>query len=482
MRDDERYPIVVSDPDDANAPEVSTKPQLDLEGRDKVVVGTAPDGLIPKFDDAQKEVVTDKDAAGGDIRGGEALLATPPTGSRTCCGMKRRNFFIAVAVLAAVLVAAIVGGVVGGLRSNGSGSGSDDDDTDSGSSPTSTGAAPSKTGPIDADERSMAAAIVTDEDNQNSQVFYNDLDTTDIHYRRIYNDEGTSDYTLDLDIEPNWGAPIAAAAGTASSSSSIETRLYYVITSDNETQIAQAVLDCGSIDADEDDDDEDDNDDSSSSSSSGPCSLTSNSIISTNLTNGVHPSTRLAALRLTNDSMRVYFQARGANIWVMQNDDGDDQWTGSNLVGDVFAGSSIGAAASNETALHIFYVSNSTRRLRYVDYSDIMGADDSQVIDESPGSGWSPSAAFASIYVPDFESYRVYYTNPSTGSIISYFQNTTTAWRSNHNANWGEPDSSIAAVSWGDQVRLVYFQNGTLVMSSQDVSSWDTPEEVGGET
>lgn len=67
-----------------------------------------------------------------------------------------------------------------------------------------------------------------------------------------------------------------------------------------------------------------------------------------------------------------------------------------------------------------------------------------------------------------------------TGTIIPYFQNTTTAWSSNYDANWGEPDASIAAVSWENQVRLLYFQNGTLVLSSQDVSSWDTPEEVGG--
>lgn len=333
------------------------------------MIETSPAGLIPKFDDAQKEAVVNKDA-GGDIRGGEASIATTAK-SRTCCGMKRRNFFIALAVLAAVLVVAIVGGVVGGLRSN---SGSDDSNTDDSSSPTSTstGAVPRKTGPIDADERCMAASIVTDDDNQNSQVFYNDLNTTDIYYRRIHDDEGTGAYTLALDIEPNWGAPMAAAAGL--SSSSIETRLYYVITSDNETQIAQAVLNCGSLDADDDEDGDDD-----SSSTSGPCSVTSNSIISTNVTNGVHPDTRLAALRLSNDSMRIYFQAGGANIWVLHDDD-DGTWTGSNLIGNVREGSSIAASAANATALHVFYVSNSTQRLRYIEYSDILGADNGMYI------------------------------------------------------------------------------------------------------
>lgn len=83
--------------------------------------------------------------------------------------------------------------------------------------------------------------------------------------------------------------------------------------------------------------------------------------------------------------------------------------------------------------------------------------------------------------MPRFESYRVYYTNPSTGTIVSYFQNTTTPWHVNNDDNWGEPDSSIAAVSWSNQVRLMYFQNSTLVMSLQDATSWDEPEEVDGE-
>lgn len=64
---------------------------------------------------------------------------------------------------------------------------------------------------------------------------------------------------------------------------------------------------------------------------------------------------------------------------------------------------------------------------------------------------------------------------------MSYFQNTTTPWSVNHNDKWGEPDSSIAAVAFENQVRLMYFQDSTLVMSSQDATSWDTPEEVGGE-
>ncbi|KPM37192.1 hypothetical protein AK830_g9361 [Neonectria ditissima] len=476
QRDDEKYPIAVNP---GNAPEVvNTTPQPDLEGHGKVVVET-PAGLIPAFDSTHKEVAI-KDAE-GDMRGGEASL-DQTTKARTCCGMKRRTFFIALAVLAAVLVAVVVGGVVGGLRAG----------SDSGTDSSTSGSVPRKTGPIDADERCMAAALVTDDDDQVTYVFYNDLNTTDILYRRIHDDQGGSGYTLGLSIEPNWGAPLAAGAGL--SSSVITNRLYYVTTTDNETQIAEAVLNCGNInndngsvdndddddddDGDDDDDDDDDNGDNNSVQT-GLCSVTSNSIISSNVSNAVHPDTKLAALRLSNDSMRVYFQAAGGNIWVLHNDDGD--WSASNLMGDVDTGSSIAVSGVNATPLHVFYVSESTERLRYFAYSDSLGTEDSEPVDESSGSGWSASAAFASVYVPQSESYRIYYTNPSTGTIVSYVQNTTSAWRVNSDDSWGEPDSSIAAVSWSNQVRLVYFQNSTLVMSSQDAASWDEPEEVGGE-
>ncbi|KAH6891122.1 hypothetical protein B0T10DRAFT_484491 [Thelonectria olida] len=443
MRDDERYPTVVSPPEVLSAPEVTTEPQLDLQGRDKVVHET-PEGLIPV--EVPKDGV--KKDGQGDLRGGETLLGSKP--ERRCCGMKRKTFFILLGVLVVVLIAAIVGGVVGGLKSSSS-SDSDDDAT-----PTSV----PKTGPIDADERSMAAAIVTKNDKQNTQVFYNDLASTSIMYNRIHDDEGSDSHNLTLDIAPSWGAPLAAAAHYVSSK--VATQLFYITTdSSDETRIAQAVLDCGAIDSDD------------------ACSVTSNAIISSNLTRGVHPASKLAALHLSNDSMRVYFQANGdgANLWVLHNDNGE--WTGSNLVGNVLEGSAIGASAQSKSALHVFYVSNSTERLAYVEYSDILGADDAKSIDDSPGSSWSASNAFSSVYVPQYESYRVYYTNPSTGNIVSYFQNSTAPWQGNHDNRWGKSQSSIASVAWSNQVRLMYFDDDKLVMSAQNASTWSAVEDVG---
>jgi hypothetical protein len=165
------------------------------------------------------------------------------------------------------------------------------------------------------------------------------------------------------------------------------TQLFYVTTEDNETQIAQVTLNCGNLNADDDDGDDDNDDDGdddddnqaggTANSGTAACAVTSNSIISTNLTNGVHPDSKLAALRLSNDSTRVYFQASGTNIWVLNGDDADaGGWVGSNLMGGVRPGSSIAATRSNATDTHVFFVANSTGWMRTFNYADVLGSDD----------------------------------------------------------------------------------------------------------
>lgn len=99
-------------------------------------------------------------------------------------------------------------------------------------------------------------------------------------------------------------------------------------------------------------------------------------------------------------------------------------------------------------------------------------------IDDSPGSSWKSSNAISSVYVPAYGSYRVYYTNPAIKNIVSYFENATSPWRGNQDANWGKPQGSIASVSWLDQVRLWYFDDDALVMSAQNASTWGATRDV----
>ncbi|KAM5351975.1 hypothetical protein ACJ41O_004698 [Fusarium nematophilum] len=515
MRDDERYPTVVDPPPGTTAPEVATGTYIDPQGRDKVLSDVQDPGMIPTYDEAQKEAVGEKAAIGAaaaaagavGTRGGSAPESIDKS-HRKVCAMKRRTFLIVLAAVVFVLIGTIVGGTVGGIKANenknngnnngdngvgegdGNGNGNGDDgSSDDSPTTTDTGPVPRKTGPIDADERFLAAAIAVDDDDENIQIFYNDLNTTNILYRRVHDDSGGPEHTLDLDIEPNYGTPLAATLRLASSV--ITTQLFYVTTQDNETQIAEVTLNCGNINVDDgdgdgddgDDDDGDDDDDGgngngNANSGTAACSVGSNSIISSNLTNGVHPESTLAALRLGNDSVRVYFQASGTNIWALNGDNAADEgWSGSNLMGGVRPGSSIAATRSNTTDIHVFFVANQTGRMRTFNYTDVLGSDDSQIVDDQPGSSWRSTAFFDATYVPAFNSYQVFYTNPSSGDIVSYSRSGPSAdWQSNNEQSWGSPASSVAAIAWEDQLRLFYYQSGRLTMSANDDGDWDAPE------
>lgn len=279
---------------------------------------------------------------------------------RKYCGMKRRTFLIVIAVVAVLMIGAIVGGVVGGLQANKS-----DDDSDDGV------VEPIETGPIEADERQIAVSASANLDHQNIQIFYNNLDTTDISYRRVQDDEAGDEHTLNLTISPNWGSPLAAAAKRGSNPLSVQ--LFYVSTPSvhNDTNIVQATLEC-------------------SSNTTAACRTVSNSIITANLTsNKVHAASRLAALRLSNETIRVYYQASGTNLWVMNGDDAEGGgWTSGQVAIGAFPGSSIVAVAPNATNINVFFVSNGTERIRHMLYSDIVGPNGES---KSPPFPLSPS-------------------------------------------------------------------------------------------
>ncbi|KAM5384274.1 hypothetical protein ACJZ2D_001579 [Fusarium nematophilum] len=421
MRDDERYPTVVDPPPGTTAPEVATGTYIDPQGRDKVLSDVQDPGMIPTYDEAQKEAVGEKAAIGAaaaaagavGTRGGSAPESIDKS-HRKVCAMKRRTFLIVLAAVVFVLIGTIVGGTVGGIKANenknngnnngdngvgegdGNGNGNGDDgSSDDSPTTTDTGPVPRKTGPIDADERFLAAAIAVDDDDENIQIFYNDLNTTNILYRRVHDDSGGPEHTLDLDIEPNYGTPLAATLRLASSV--ITTQLFY---------------------------------------------------------------------------------ASGTNIWALNGDNAADEgWSGSNLMGGVRPGSSIAATRSNTTDIHVFFVANQTGRMRTFNYTDVLGSDDSQIVDDQPGSSWRSTAFFDATYVPAFNSYQVFYTNPSSGDIVSYSRSGPSAdWQSNNEQSWGSPASSVAAIAWEDQLRLFYYQSGRLTMSANDDGDWDAPE------
>ncbi|KAF4975603.1 hypothetical protein FZEAL_7633 [Fusarium zealandicum] len=535
MLDDEKYPTVADPPPGTTAPEVMHGTYFDPQGRDMLVSDIQDPGMIPTYDDAQKEVqvqggMNTRGFAGAagvvGTRGGGSTTDSIDKSPRQACGMKRRTYFLVLAALVFVLVGGIVGGTLGGIKANesndnngdgganvgggggdggdrgvsGDGGGnveqgtgnSDSSTTTSSATATDTGPVPRQTGPIDADERILAAVVAADDDDENLQIFYNDLNTTNILYRRMHDDSSGPEHTLELDIEPNYGTPLAATIRLASSV--MTTQLFYVTTRDNETQIAEVTLNCGNLNADEADDAADDdaaddadsdNDSSEGSGNVDPgtvaCNVSSNSIISSKFTDGVHPESKLAALRLRDQSLRVYFQASDTNISALNGDSAGEDWDGLNLMGDVRPGSSIAASRSNTSDVHVFFVANQTNLLRTFSYGDdAPGSDDSQAIDSDPSSSWRGSADFDATYIPDSNSFRVFYTNPSSGSLVSYVREGPTAdWESNSDNAWGKPASGITAIGWQDELRLFYYQGGRLTVSANDGDGWDAAESVG---
>lgn len=320
-------------------PEVTTGPPMDYYGRDKLDAAEAKaEGSIP--------VATEN--------------------SPTICGLKKKTFFIILAVAIIVIAGAIAGGVAGGLTANNSSNSDSDADTDSSgdthdsnddnenSATKTTVGSPGPTGPTAPEDRAMAASTSSD---FNVQLFYQDLNTTDILYRRIQDDKAADEKTLDLDIEPQWGSSIAATV--LNGSDHISARVFYVTIDEGSRQVAQATLEC---EADGE-----------------TCSTKSNSIISANMTGDIHPNTKLSALYLRDDFVRVFYQAGGGHIWVLTNDGDDDKWGQTHMVSRAYPGSGIVAAAPNDDDIHLFFVSGESERLRFMVYSDILGADDGRL-------------------------------------------------------------------------------------------------------
>lgn len=188
--------------------------------------------------------------------------------------------------------------------------------------------------------------------SQELQLFYQDLATRTVLYRRIQNDKSKDEQKLNLSITPNWGTALAAAA--VNGSLPISTQLFYLTTDDsNVTNIAQASLDCiPNLPA---------------------CDVKSNSIITRNISQTIYAKSKLAALRFDNTTVRVYYQVPNGDIYVLNGDKADSSgWTTSRIRVGGYLGSSIVAYAPTQTNINIFWITKDGQ-LRFMTYSDILG-------------------------------------------------------------------------------------------------------------
>lgn len=277
--------------------------------------------------------------------------------------MRRRTFFIVAGVIALGLIAALVGGLVGGLNSrkskSGGGSGDSDGSDDDPPSPT-------PTGPLDPSKRSLAAGTTSGSADSTLQVFYQDLDTTDVLYRLVWSDKAKDEQRTELDITPMQGTPLAVTSSNTTDGNGVDVNLFYLTINDtSDVSIVRAALEC--------------------SNGADTCSTASNEVISGVLSNGVDPKSDLSAVLLNNEAsrFRVYYQAPGAVIWVLVADDpsGSDDWSAHQIGGPAPHGTGIAATVEkDEGSLMVAYVYNDTQVIRAVEYTDAIGAQGGKLV------------------------------------------------------------------------------------------------------
>ncbi|CAH0019719.1 unnamed protein product, partial [Clonostachys rhizophaga] len=290
-------------------------------------------------------------------------------------------------------------------------------------------------GPINKTQRSVAASISSGAEGSDVQIFYQELNTTAISYRRIVNDKAKAEQKASLSIEPAWGTPMAAAA--INGSNPLRTQLFYLsVDSDNRTNIAEAMFECQDSES---------------------FSTVSNTVISGSVDRLVHPETKLSALRLGDDLLRVFYQQTDSSIQALRWDD-KSGWYGNKVRQNAHPGTAIAVAAAERKAVHIFYVGLTSMTLRVSIYDDQLGPKgfrraSSAEVGGTPSSDWRPTNSLTGIHVAGDGSFRCYWSQPNNGDIYTYWRDDS-RWIGTHEARWGRVEGGFAGVGWSDQARL----------------------------
>ena len=104
--------------------------------------------------------------------------------------------------------------------------------------------------------------------------------------------------------------------------------------------------------------------------------------------------------------------------------------------------------------------------------------------DETPGSAWSEDVWITTAYVRETETSYIYYVSPDAKRIVQYARpGGSTDWAPAETGytQWGRPQNGIAAVSWDDQIRLVYEESGEIVASALSGNEWTGPQKASPE-
>ncbi|KAF3766387.1 hypothetical protein M406DRAFT_330214 [Cryphonectria parasitica EP155] len=445
MRDEERYPIPAEVPSQGThwetlGPESSLPQVTVIDTWDSRPLGYGhglyvsdaqhsfePEGHSPPKKDAESSA---------------PVLEKPPR-RRTIFGLRRRVFWmLAGAVSALVIVGAVVGAVVGSSRI-GSGGGN------------AGGSSTSSSSPMAAANRHIGAAAmnVTGSTGTNVQVVYQDLNTSDLLYRLVWNDQASGEQRLSLSPAPQRKTPIAVTTTNTTASDGIMTNVFYLSEDTNDSSmstICQVTLQC-SLNAEN-------------------CTVSDATVISANATNGVVNTSGLAATLVSdNVQARVFYKAGSHGVRVLSGTSGEaDGWQDTVLGSASYAGSDISVNLDpDEDTLQVIFVNKNTKEFETFLYSDAAGPGNTPAVAivSSDPPGWSTDDMFSSCFVPELNQHHLYYVS-STGGLYGMWANGSSAnWTQTHVADWGTVQGGIASVGWGTQVRLLHVAGDPATLS-----------------
>ncbi|KAK7978182.1 hypothetical protein PG988_005672 [Apiospora saccharicola] len=376
------YPIPVSPPPGVTAPQVvSPGAEHHLHSREKYVVVFSSGNDGGSQQSVRSDAVILRPLSVND----RPAHAGAGDNKQRCGGLSRRKLWILGAVTAVILIGAIVGGVMGGILAR---------------KRSDPAAAPLTPDAQQHQNRAIAVSnLKANEASGNYQIFYQDLNTTDIRYRIVLGDAAAGEQNATLEIRPNANTALAAVARDSSETGQAAVHLYYVSTTEaGDICIAEAITDCVE--------------------STGKCTTSFNTIVT--VMKDISPTTKLAAVLKDNSkpspSVQVFFQARMGYLWMLQGTVTDggpaakvtSNWTVDQVGGgQAVEGSSIAAtpALTPNTTL-ILFIHSRTGRLRGLPYQgetiNLAGNDhnDGTIIkvDDTPLPNWNTDARLAACY------------------------------------------------------------------------------------
>lgn len=344
-----------------------------------------------------------------------------------------------------------------------------------------------------ANQRHIGAATmnITGSMTTNVQVVYQDLETTDLLYRLVWDDQAAPEQRiLSLDPSPQQKTPIAVTSANTTSNDGVVTDVFYLSANkDNSSlsDICHVTMQCA-LGAEN-------------------CTVSASVIISDGALQGVLNNSGLAAALLPGSSaIRVYYKNGGRAIRSLVGNS-----TANNSWGDSYVGSqavphssiSVNVDQNEDTTLQVVFVNLISKEMEEITYSDAAGVGTNtgkeasrdflssfgsrltsdvataSIVTSSAPPGWKPAARFSTCFQPGLNQHHIYYVD-STGDIHGLF-------RGDSSVNWtltqltkGTAVGGVASVAWDSQVRLLYMAGDplTLSMSANNNSVWSNVQAL----